>query len=323
MKNLFLLLVFALGALSAVAQYIPDENSTSEPEKKPPVINSPWTKKPTTKTQEAPTPADNTAESQVANVIEMLFHHMRSADGSAIKSLFTSDARLQATGYENGRPSLKSTPIADFANGIGQAQPGALDERITGMEVRIDEGLASAWVDYDFYLNGEFHHCGVDAVQLHKGQSGWKIMHLADTRRDDCVHASAEVDQIMTAWHAAASSAKGAAYFDLLASSGVYLGTDASENWTKEEFQAFAKPFFDKGQAWDFKATERNVFFSDDGSISWFNEVLDTWMGPCRGSGVLKKNSSGAWKLEQYNLAMLVPNDLVQDYLALKKQKGF
>ena len=322
MKHFYLLLLCACCTVGASAQYIPDENTTSEPtEKKPPVINAPWTKKPT-KTQQAPKPANGSAEANVVNVIEMLFHHMRSADGNAIKSLFTTDARLQATGYENGRPTLKSTPIAEFATGISQAQQGALDERITGMEVRIDDGLASAWVDYDFYYNGEFHHCGVDAVQLHKGQSGWKIIHLADTRRDDCVNASAEVDQIMTDWHAAASSANGNAYFDLLASSSVYVGTDASENWTKEEFQAFAKPFFDKGQAWSFKATERNVFFSDDGSTSWFNEVLDTWMGPCRGSGVLTKNGNGIWKLQQYNLAMLVPNDLVQDYLALKKQKG-
>lgn len=307
--------------LSAIGQYIPDENSSSEEEEKEsPVIRAPWADKPPSEVRELP--ADASEKEAVAYTIETLFDYMREANGSAIKGLFTPDAALMSTTTTNGRPAIRNTSVTDFASRIGQATAGDLDERITSMEVRIDENLATAWVGYDFYYRGEFHHCGYDAVQLHKGTSGWKIMQLADTQRKNCVNPSAEIDQVMDQWHQDASRANAKGYFEAIAQDGIFLGTDESENWTKDEFYTFAKPFFDKGRVWDFKVKERNVFFSQDKSISWFNEVLDTWMGPCRGSGVLSQDQSGQWQLKQYNLTMLIPNDIVQDYLALRKEKG-
>jgi len=44
-------------------------------------------------------------------------------------------------------------------------------------------------------------------------------------------------------------------------------------------------------------------------------------MGVCRGSGVLEKQGDGTWKIAQYNVAILVPNDLVQDYMKLVASK--
>jgi hypothetical protein len=38
-----------------------------------------------------------------------------------------------------------------------------------------------------------------------------------------------------------------------------FIGTDATENWNKMQFQAFAKPFF-HGKAWSFKAIERHIY---------------------------------------------------------------
>jgi hypothetical protein len=54
--------------------------------------------------------------------------------------------------------------------------------------VQIDGDFAQVWCDYAFYTDNTFSHCGIDAFQLHKGKDGWKIFHLADTRRkDNCV----------------------------------------------------------------------------------------------------------------------------------------
>ncbi|HET8855531.1 MAG TPA: nuclear transport factor 2 family protein, partial [Salinimicrobium sp.] len=66
----------------------------------------------------------------------------------------------------------------------------------------------------------------------------------------------------------------------------VFLGTDASENWTLEEFKAYSKPFFEKGKAWTMTASDRNIYISDSGKIAWFDELLNSSMGMIRGSGV-------------------------------------
>jgi len=120
-------------------------------------------------------------------------------------------------------------------------------------------------------------------------------------------------------WHKAATEANLEAYFGALSEDAIFLGTDPSERWTKKQFYDFSEPFFKKGKAWDFKASQRNLVFSEDSRYAWFDELLDTWMGTCRGSGVLKKVGKN-WKIVQYNLTITVPNDLTKDYLKILKE---
>src|SRR6266576_6116628 len=86
--------------------------------------------------------------------------------------------------------------------------------------------------------------------------------------------ASASVGATLDAWHAAAAAADEDKYFSYFAPDAVFLGTDATERWTREEFRRFAHPYFAKGKAWSFKAIERHVNFSPDRSFAWFDERL-------------------------------------------------
>ncbi|MBC5863866.1 nuclear transport factor 2 family protein [Flavobacterium turcicum] len=121
-------------------------------------------------------------------------------------------------------------------------------------------------------------------------------------------NATTEVNQVLDNWHQAAAKANFTEYFDALAEDAVFIGTDATENWNKKDFQAYAKPHFDKGKAWSFSAVERHVFFDASGNLAWFDELLNTQMKICRGSGVLVK-VDGQWKIKQYVLSMTVPNE--------------
>lgn len=117
------------------------------------------------------------------------------------------------------------------------------------------------------------------------------------------------IDQTLTSWHMAASKAQFDDYFSLMTADAVFIGTDPTENWNLEQFKTFAKPFFDRGRAWNFTAVERNIFIAEDGKTAWFDELLDTPnMKICRGSGVLKK-INGKWKIAHYVLSMTIPND--------------
>ena len=106
-------------------------------------------------------------------------------------------------------------------------------------------------------------------------------------------------------------------YFDLFAQESQYIGTDATEVWTKQEFSDWAKPFFDKKTTWNFKSLKRNIFFSKDGNYAWFDEILDTQMKICRGSGVLEK-IGGKWKIKQYVLSVTVPNEVIDEVTKVK-----
>jgi hypothetical protein len=106
-------------------------------------------------------------------------------------------------------------------------------------------------------------------------------------------------------------------YFNLYAEESTFVGTDATEVWNKKEFMVWAKPFFDKGKAWSFTSLKRNISFSKDGNYAWFDEVLETQMKMCRGSGVLEK-INGKWKIRQYVLSMTVPNDISNEVTKIK-----
>jgi hypothetical protein len=124
----------------------------------------------------------------------------------------------------------------------------------------------------------------------------------------------AQVSAVLDDWHAAAAVADEARYFGHFAEKAVFLGTDATERWTVEEFRRYAHPYFAKGKAWSFKAVERHVAISPDGSVAWFDEKLDTPnLGPSRGSGILVK-VGGDWKIAHYDLSIPIPNDLMKEF---------
>ena len=126
------------------------------------------------------------------------------------------------------------------------------------------------------------------------------------------------IDQALTQWHEAASEANFEEYFSLMTEDGVFIGTDPTENWQNKDFRAFSKPYFDRGKAWDFKTLERNIYTEENSDIAWFDELLATQMGICRGSGVLKKTEEG-WKIAHYVLSITIPNENVEEATALKK----
>ena len=124
------------------------------------------------------------------------------------------------------------------------------------------------------------------------------------------------INKMLDNWHKAATAAQFDAYFGALTDDAIFIGTDATENWNKSQFIAFSKPYFDKGKVWDFKPLERNIYIDKSGKIAWFDELLDTWMKVCRGSGVLEK-INGQWKIKHYVLSVTIPNDNINEVVKI------
>ena len=133
------------------------------------------------------------------------------------------------------------------------------------------------------------------------------------------VHLNAQLDEFVDNWHRAASEADFEAYFGAMDSNFIFLGTAPGERWGKDQFASFSKPYFEKGQAWDFKASDRHWMYSEDGTMAWFDEDLETWMEGCRGSGILVKKE-GEWKFVYYNLTVLIENEKIQEFIELRKK---
>ena len=131
-----------------------------------------------------------------------------------------------------------------------------------------------------------------------------------------CIQASAQtdsesIDNILTGVHHNAATANFEAYFDLYTEDAIFMGTDATERWTIDQFKGYARPAFERG-GWTYVMTERNIYVSEDGNTAWFDELLENeGFGQCRGTGALVK-INGKWKVSQYHLTVPIPNDLLR-----------
>lgn len=127
-----------------------------------------------------------------------------------------------------------------------------------------------------------------------------------------------QVDGFLNEWHDDAAHAR-LAFFDKIARDGVYIGTDKTERWYRDEFKAWASRFFERKSAWAFTPLNRNVYASGDKSIIWFDEQLDTQMGVCQASGVIRKTATG-FEIVHYQLSMAVPNEVGAKVTGLIKE---
>jgi len=120
------------------------------------------------------------------------------------------------------------------------------------------------------------------------------------------------VNAVLDNIHKFASEANFDAYFDLYTKDAIFLGTDATERWSIDQFKGYAKPSFDAGRGWTYVMTDRNIYLSPDGNTAWFDESLENdGFGTCRGTGALTKIGE-EWKVTQYNLTVPIPNDLLR-----------
>lgn len=125
------------------------------------------------------------------------------------------------------------------------------------------------------------------------------------------------INRTLDSFNLAAAHADFTGYFNFFTEDGIFTGTDATERWEKKEFMIWARPYFDRGRAWNFKTLGRNISLDRSGRIAWFDELLDTQMKICRGSGVMVKQYDG-WKLKQYILSATVPNSIMDEVVKMK-----
>uniref|UniRef100_UPI004047C92F nuclear transport factor 2 family protein n=1 Tax=Roseivirga sp. TaxID=1964215 RepID=UPI004047C92F len=129
-----------------------------------------------------------TENEDIKKTIMTLFDGMRKGDSTMVHSAFAKDAIMQTiANNREGQVQVQSGKLADFLKAVGTPHTEVWDERIEFGDIKIDGPMASVWTPYQFFRGESFSHCGVNSFQLYKGEKGWKIIYLVDTRRrDDC-----------------------------------------------------------------------------------------------------------------------------------------
>jgi hypothetical protein len=122
--------------------------------------------------------AQSSDEKDVVATVQKLFDAMAAHNSDAARAVTVPEGRLFSA---NDEGKVSSQTLEEFAGRLSAAKAQML-ERVWNPKVFIRGRIAHLWAEYDFHLNGKFHHCGVDSIALVKSADGWKITAIEDTR---------------------------------------------------------------------------------------------------------------------------------------------
>ncbi len=125
------------------------------------------------------------SEADAKKIIETFFDGFHKGDTTLMRSVMAEKVVLQ-TAFQDKQGNNKITDgtAQNLLNAIASRTPDQKwDERLLDYRVQIDGNLAHVWTPYEFWFNDSFSHCGANAFTLARTDSGWKIIHLIDSRR--------------------------------------------------------------------------------------------------------------------------------------------
>lgn len=125
---------------------------------------------------------------EIKSLVLKLFDGMRASDSTAVKECFHENASMYTAAKRNDKTRLFTSPVQGFVTSVGTPHEELYDERLGEYSIDFDDILASMEVKYYFFLDEEFSHCGTNFFTFFKSNDGWKIISIADTRRngDQC-----------------------------------------------------------------------------------------------------------------------------------------
>lgn len=124
-------------------------------------------------------------ERAVREAVERFFDGFHKQDSVIMKSVVGENPILQTIGKDKeGKTILRQQQFDQLIKSIVSIPDSVkFEERITDYKIRVDGEMANAWTPYEFWINGQFSHCGVNSFQMLNKGDGWKIIYLVDTRR--------------------------------------------------------------------------------------------------------------------------------------------
>jgi hypothetical protein len=122
---------------------------------------------------------DNSEEKAIIAVINQFFVSLEKQDTVLFKQLVFTEGQIWRI---NNKRDPASHSVRYFKDDLKTFDPEkVLQEKPLSFDIKVHEGIAIAWVPYEFRVNGRFSHCGVDTFTLIKVGANWKILNLSYT----------------------------------------------------------------------------------------------------------------------------------------------
>ena len=129
----------------------------------------------------------NPYQDEVKQTILAFFESFHKGDTLNLKNSIGENLILQTIVVnKEGKTVVMQTPKQNLFNAISsKPKDQQWNEKLMSFTINADAKIATAWTPYEFYVNDNFSHCGVNVFQLYKDQNQWRIIAIADTRQKE------------------------------------------------------------------------------------------------------------------------------------------
>ncbi len=127
-------------------------------------------------------------EKEIKQAISTFFEGLQTGDTLKIQSICHKEMKLQSIMEKNTVGTLSFETNEKFYKSIASIPKDLkIEERILSYKIQIDGAMAQVWTPYEFYIDEKLSHIGTNSFTLllenNPEGSGWKIVHIIDTRR--------------------------------------------------------------------------------------------------------------------------------------------
>ena len=124
-------------------------------------------------------------EAQVLATVQRFFDSMTAKDTAAARQILVMDATYYSVREDDSGTMMRGSTNQEYVEQLATTTDD-LQEMMWDPQVMVHEGIAVVWTPYEFHVNGEFSHCGVDAFSLVRVDGQWKIAGIVYTVEREC-----------------------------------------------------------------------------------------------------------------------------------------
>lgn len=110
----------------------------------------------------------------VLKTMQVFFDTMTARDVEGARKILVPQSRFHAMNTAKPESEPRALSTEEYLAQLQQSKQ-TMRERIWNPDIRVHGPIATMWAPYDFWIDGKYSHCGVDAFDLIKTPEGWKI----------------------------------------------------------------------------------------------------------------------------------------------------
>ena len=130
-----------------------------------------------------PVSAQSSADERaILDTVDQFFTALAERDRGLLASITVQGSlNISTSESSSGDQRVRIQNYTQLLNNLGGGEGPALLERYWDPTVLVQRDIAVFWAPYDFHVDGEFSHCGIDSFQLIKREGKWLLTNLSWT----------------------------------------------------------------------------------------------------------------------------------------------